>query len=98
MFLKRLAEVWCHHYRDLDWLAGAMSVPSSIVHGWIFTKMHAGAEESKSKWRRVLKTLNLLEFLIKNGSERIIDEVRREQFKVMNMVMNMVILSTDSWP
>ena len=40
MFLKRLAEVWCHHYRDLDWLAGAMLVPlSSIVHGWIFTKM-----------------------------------------------------------
>jgi hypothetical protein len=52
-------------------------------------KCHSGAEESKSKWRRVLKTLNLLEFLIKNGSERIIDEVRREQFKV---------LSTDSWP
>ena len=32
-------------------------------------------QESKSRWRRVLKTLNLLEFLIKNGSERIIDEV-----------------------
>ena len=38
-------------------------------------------QESKSRWRRVLKTLNLLEFLIKNGSERIIDETRREQFK-----------------
>lgn len=42
---------------------------------------HCLGKESKSRWRRVLKTLNLLDFLIKNGSERIIDEVRREQFK-----------------
>eukprot|EP00435_Cladocopium_sp_Y103_P021151 s4476_g5.t1 len=51
-------------------------------YGVIITEIWTGLQESKSRWRRVLKTLNLLEFLIKNGSERIIDEVRREQFKV----------------
>ena len=29
-----------------------------------------------------MKTLNLVEFLVKNGSERIIDEIRRDQYKV----------------
>ena len=99
----RWSEVWCHHHRDLDWLAGAkMCLPLYLPlychsHPWstspilTFTSprehsqllvMSDFVEESKSRWRRVLKTLNLLEFLIKNGSERIIDEVRREQFKV----------------
>ncbi|CAE7613817.1 EPSIN2 [Symbiodinium natans] len=48
----------------------------------IITEIWAGLQEAKSRWRRVLKTLNLVEFLVKNGSERIIDEIRRDQYKV----------------
>lgn len=34
------------------------------------------------RWRRILKTLSLLEFLIKNGAEQVMGEVQSEQTKV----------------
>ena len=34
------------------------------------------------KWRQVFKALTLLEFLVKNGVERCVDEVRDNQFKL----------------
>ncbi|CAD7971088.1 unnamed protein product [Amoebophrya sp. A25] len=37
------------------------------------------------KWRQVFKALTLLEFLIKNGSDRCIDEVRDNQFKIRSL-------------
>eukprot|EP00392_Amoebophrya_sp_AT5.2_P008285 g8304.t1 len=37
------------------------------------------------KWRQVFKALTLLEFLVKNGVERCIDEVRDNQFKLRQL-------------
>jgi len=48
----------------------------------IMNAIWAGLAEKGKMWRRVIKTLTLLEFLIKNGSERIIDEMRAGQYKV----------------
>mmetsp|Transcript_1636 Transcript_1636/g.1459 ORF Transcript_1636/g.1459 Transcript_1636/m.1459 type:complete len:319 (-) Transcript_1636:228-1184(-) len=36
----------------------------------------------KKKWRKTLKTLNLIEYLIKNGSPRCIQEFRDEQYQI----------------
>ena len=33
-------------------------------------------EKSAEEWRQIYKALQLLEFLIKNGSERVIDDAR----------------------
>merc|ERR1719237_1225566 len=38
----------------------------------IMTEIWAGLSERGGRWRRVLKSLSLLEFLIKNGSDRIV--------------------------
>mmetsp|Transcript_25068 Transcript_25068/g.62879 ORF Transcript_25068/g.62879 Transcript_25068/m.62879 type:complete len:233 (-) Transcript_25068:413-1111(-) len=48
----------------------------------IMTEIWTALQEKGKMWRRVLKALTLLEFLVKNGSERIIDEIRRDQYKV----------------
>merc|ERR1719277_1671294 len=48
----------------------------------VMTEIWSAIQEKGPKWRRVLKALTLLEFLVKNGSERIIDEIRRDQHKV----------------
>nr|CEL69431.1 TPA: KLLA0B04587p, related [Neospora caninum Liverpool] len=36
--------------------------------------------EPPKKWRRIYKTLTLLEYLLKNGSERVVEETRENQF------------------
>eukprot|EP00919_Chromeraceae_sp_WS-2016_P052401 GHVR01124409.1.p1 GENE.GHVR01124409.1~~GHVR01124409.1.p1 ORF type:complete len:274 (+),score=81.54 GHVR01124409.1:81-902(+) len=43
------------------------------------------SERPVSKWRRVYKSLTLLEFLCKNGSERCVDEVREYMHKIKNL-------------
>merc|ERR1719210_2097889 len=52
----------------------------------VMQEIWAGMQERGPKWRRVLKTLNLLEFLVKNGSERIIDDLRRDQYKIRSLM------------
>mmetsp|Transcript_12611 Transcript_12611/g.37455 ORF Transcript_12611/g.37455 Transcript_12611/m.37455 type:complete len:214 (+) Transcript_12611:149-790(+) len=48
----------------------------------VMNEVWSGLQAKGAQWRRLLKTLNMLEFLIKNGNERIIDELRRDQYKV----------------
>ena len=55
----------------------------------IMRHVWAGLQEKGPKWRRVFKTLTLLEFLIKNGSERVIDEMREGQYKVRLLMVNL---------
>jgi len=42
----------------------------------------AGIQEKPKNWRRIIKTLTLLEFVIKNGSDRMLEEMRSGQYKV----------------
>eukprot|EP00408_Alexandrium_pacificum_P064135 CAMPEP_0171155002 /NCGR_PEP_ID=MMETSP0790-20130122/649_1 /TAXON_ID=2925 /ORGANISM="Alexandrium catenella, Strain OF101" /LENGTH=185 /DNA_ID=CAMNT_0011619155 /DNA_START=58 /DNA_END=611 /DNA_ORIENTATION=- len=48
----------------------------------IMNEAWSALQERGKMWRRILKTLSLLEFLVKNGGERVIDEIRRDQSKV----------------
>jgi len=41
--------------------------------------------ERGAKWRRVFKALTLVEFMIKNGSDRVVDELRDGQFKIRQL-------------
>eukprot|EP00923_Selenidium_pygospionis_P007130 GHVN01012252.1.p1 GENE.GHVN01012252.1~~GHVN01012252.1.p1 ORF type:complete len:701 (-),score=191.53 GHVN01012252.1:305-2320(-) len=38
--------------------------------------------DKPSRWRRILKTLSLVEFLVTNGTERAVDEVREGLFRI----------------
>ena len=44
----------------------------------IMSVLWSRMEERESKWRRCYKALLVLEFLIRNGSTRVIDESRRQ--------------------
>jgi predicted ATP-binding protein involved in virulence len=37
------------------------------------------------EWRRILKTLNAIEFIIKNGSPQVVQTLRREVYKISNL-------------
>merc|ERR1719326_1699027 len=41
--------------------------------------------EPPKYWRRILKALNLLEYLLKSGSERCIDEARDNLYKIRSL-------------
>jgi len=51
----------------------------------IMQNVWAALAERGAKWRRVFKALTLVEFLIKNGAERITDELRDGQFKIRQL-------------
>ena len=42
-------------------------------------------ESKPNEWRRVLKTMNCIEFVIKNGSPHFVIEVRRECHKMSSL-------------
>jgi len=44
-----------------------------------------GTSDKPARWRRVLKSLALLEYLIKNGTERVIDETREKLYQIRSL-------------
>mmetsp|Transcript_68304 Transcript_68304/g.163889 ORF Transcript_68304/g.163889 Transcript_68304/m.163889 type:complete len:564 (+) Transcript_68304:164-1855(+) len=51
----------------------------------IMKKIREFLEEKPNKWRRILKTLTLLDFLLKNGNERTVDDCLGEQYTVRRL-------------
>ena len=42
-------------------------------------------QSKPNEWRRILKTLNSIEFIIKNGSPNIIQTLKREIYKLSSL-------------
>jgi len=82
--------IWIQGTRALSPRFGLVCRPACL--GSEGERVRSFVQEAKSRWRRVLKSLNLVEFLVKNGSERIIDEIRRDQYKVTSRRANLALL------
>ena len=51
------------------------------VCNFCFTKLTA----TPAEWRRVLKTLNVLEFICKNGSPQAVMQLKRDLYKISSL-------------
>lgn len=54
----------------------------SRVMDYLFNKLQAS---KPFEWRRILKTLNTLEFICKNGSPSCVMQLRRETYKLSSL-------------
>mmetsp|Transcript_1903 Transcript_1903/g.4861 ORF Transcript_1903/g.4861 Transcript_1903/m.4861 type:complete len:547 (-) Transcript_1903:112-1752(-) len=51
----------------------------------IMKKIREFMDEKPHKWRRILKTLNLVDYLLKNGTDRTVDDCLGEQYTVRRL-------------
>mmetsp|Transcript_43581 Transcript_43581/g.79377 ORF Transcript_43581/g.79377 Transcript_43581/m.79377 type:complete len:532 (+) Transcript_43581:158-1753(+) len=51
----------------------------------IMKKIREFLDEKPHKWRRILKTLNLVDYLLKNGTDRTVDDCLGEQYTVRRL-------------
>src|ERR1700709_778947 len=58
------------------YILSANSYPSQLLNEIMPMIYKRFTEKSAEEWRQIYKALQLLEFLIKNGSERVIDDAR----------------------
>ena len=58
---------------------------SSEAYGVITRKIWEAMDAEGRQWRSVYKALSLLEHLIKNGTERVIENARDHMFKLRHL-------------
>jgi len=85
---KKLAEA----LSNANWGASTtlMREIASLTHDWqeyavVMKEVYAALDQQPKYWRQIFKALTLLEFLVKNGSERVVKDCREKIYQIRTL-------------
>jgi len=64
---------------------GILSVSLSDKFSKIFKIVWEAADSPARNWRKIFKALMLTEYLVKNGCERCVDEIRDHSYRIRQL-------------